>query len=138
MSDASRALLLKSLIALAFIMQIGLACYVICNSSDSEGDPVEVTDRPAKSPQASQKEYLAEMYKEILLHETKIDASTWEVSPEFFKILKDRKHKDVVFFNPSLSSDDSVFEYLREFPITELMMMKTSVTHACLKDIVKI
>src|ERR1700729_3615731 len=99
MSEPSRTFLLRSLIALVFVMQVGLACYVIWNSSDPEGGPIESTTQPATSFGARRREYLVEMYKELLLHETRIDASKWDVGPEFFKILKDRKHKDVVFFN---------------------------------------
>lgn len=122
-----------TLIVLGVVLQIALAAYVVSVvAGDKRAAQVAAPAQP-DTPSVLSSDREKERYLISLAHDKVIDASEWHVEPTFFRELLRRPNKDLTEFEASHTSDDSVVDCLKGYPINRLVLVDSHITRAALK-----
>lgn len=139
MRERSRTELRNISIAVAAVLQMALLCYFVFTTlgpQKSKQDEPPLTNE--QSSELSELDGIHSAYRTILLNNKFIASTFWEVEPEFFRYLLQRKKQDVNRFEGGHATNDGVIKLLKKFPIHDLRLTNTQVTPACLNDIASI
>jgi len=102
-------------------------------AGDKKAPPIAAPPAHPDSPSMLSSDRETERYLTSLAHDKVIDASEWHVEPTFFRALLRRPNKDITEFEASHTSDDSVVDCLKGYPIKRLVLVDSHITRAALK-----
>jgi len=131
------------LIVAGIIFQVALSAYVIWSTVGQKPEPLthapwqksEPGVRKRTAPVDPQHDTMAMVYKNLLLKEINVNAAEWQVQPEFFENLLQRKEKDLADFEANKAADDRVIGFLKGYPLVRLVINNTHVTGASVEII---